>query len=102
MRPVAGASLRTIPPGYAEAIIWLHAHRDEMSRLSRNAQARVRREFSVGAMTDRWLAALPPPPPAKANWPESWSISAPLGSEGQLRFSLPARILRRWLIKSRF
>jgi len=89
-------------PGYAEAIIWLHAHRDEMSRLSRNAQARVRREFSVGAMTDRWLAALPPPPPAKANWPESWSISAPLGSEGQLRFSLPARILRRWLIKSRF
>jgi hypothetical protein len=88
-------------PGYAEAIIWLHEHREEMSRLAQNAQARVRREFSVGAMTDRWLGALPPPPRSEINWPEGWSISAPLPSRWNVRFSPPARILRRWLIKLR-
>jgi len=88
-------------PGYAEAIIWLHEHRDEMNRLSQNAQARVRREFSVGAMTDRWLRALPPSPRLDVNWPDRWSVSAPLDSRRQLRFSLPGRILRRWLIKRR-
>jgi glycosyltransferase involved in cell wall biosynthesis len=88
-------------PAYAEAIIWLHEHRDEMSRLSQNAQARVRREFSVGAMTDRWLEALPPPPKASVDWPHQRSISAPLGSSRKLQFSPPARMLRRWLIRFR-
>ena len=88
-------------PAYAEAIIWLHEHRDEMSRLSQNARARVRREFSVGAMTDRWLEALPPPPKSSVNWPDCGSISAPLTSRRKLRFSLPGRILRRWVTKLR-
>ena len=46
-------------PGYAAAILWLHRHRAEMQRLSQNARERVRSEFSVSAMTDRWLAVLP-------------------------------------------
>jgi glycosyltransferase involved in cell wall biosynthesis len=98
------SGLRVAPdhvPGYAEAIVWLHVHREEMRRLSQNAQARVRREFSVGAMTDRWLGALPPPPKSDVTWPNGWSIGAPLPSRGSLRFSPPARILRRWLIRLR-
>ncbi len=96
---------KRVPPdhtgGYAEAILWLHEHREEMSRLSRNAQARVRSEFSVGAMTDRWLAVLPPHPPSEVNWPNGWRIDAPLASRNKFWFSLPARILRRGLIRLR-
>jgi glycosyltransferase involved in cell wall biosynthesis len=88
-------------PAYAETIIWLHEHRAEMNRLSQNARARVQREFSVGAMTDRWLGALPAPPKSYVNWPDRWSISAPLSSRGKLQFSPPARMLRRWLIRLR-
>jgi glycosyltransferase involved in cell wall biosynthesis len=88
-------------PGYADAIIWLHGHREALQSLAQNAQERVRREFSVGAMADRWLAALPPAPKSDVVWPDRWSIRAPLGSERQLRFSPAARILRRWLIKFR-
>ncbi len=98
------SGIRVVPSnvsGYAEAIIWLHEHREEMRRLSQNAQARVRRDFSVGAMTDRWLGALPPPPKSDVNWPDRWRIGAPLPSRGDLRFSPPARLLRRWLIKLR-
>ena len=88
-------------PGYGEAVIWLHHHRDEMSRLSQNAQAKVRREFSIGAMTDRWLKVLPSSPPSNVNWPAVWSVRAPLASRNGLRFSVPGRFLRRWLVKRR-
>jgi glycosyltransferase involved in cell wall biosynthesis len=85
--------------GYADAIIGLHQHRDELKRLSQDAQSKVRREFSLSAMADRWLAALPPARTSDVTWPDNWSILAPLGMERQFRFSPPARILRRWLIK---
>jgi glycosyltransferase involved in cell wall biosynthesis len=88
-------------PGYGEAIIWLHQHREEMSRLSQNAQAKVRRDFSIRAMTDRWLNVLPSPPALNVNWPAGWHVRAPLGSRGGIRFSLPGRFLRRWLFKLR-
>ena len=48
--------------GYAEAIIWLQQHPDRMARLSQNARDRVRRDFSVSAMTEafaRWVAREP-------------------------------------------
>jgi len=85
--------------GYAEAIIWLHHHRAEMSRLSENARARVRSEFSVAAMTNRWLKALPTPSRA-IEWPKGWSIKPPLTMPRPVYFSQPMRILRRlalWL-----
>ena len=81
--------------GYADAIVWLHRHRDEMQLLSQNARKRVQREFSVEAMTDRWLAALPKTFPAIGAWPADWDIKAPLPARHPIFFSQPARALRR-------
>jgi glycosyltransferase involved in cell wall biosynthesis len=81
--------------GYARAIIHLHEHRDELAAKSAASRERVKTKFSVEAMTDRWLAALPAtaaPPPA---WPQSWKITAPLTASHPIYFSPPVRTLRR-------
>jgi glycosyltransferase involved in cell wall biosynthesis len=102
---VDGSTGKRVAPehirGYAEAILELHHDRQEMTRLSRNCQAKVRREFSVGAMVERWLRVWPERPPNQIHWPESWRITAPLASAQQLRFSRPARLIRRCLVKLR-
>jgi glycosyltransferase involved in cell wall biosynthesis len=94
---------RRVPPentsGYAEAIVWLHHHREEMSRFSQNAREKVRLEFSVEAMTDRWLGALPPPPKAGSAWPERWHIQPILDAPRKWWFSPPMRLLRRLRLK---
>lgn len=87
--------------GYAEAIVRLHHHREELSTMSRNAAARVRRDYSVGAMTDRWLAALPPHVPSGITWPKRFAIQPILAAANPWRFSQPVRWLRRILIKFR-
>jgi glycosyltransferase involved in cell wall biosynthesis len=81
--------------GYARAIIHLHEHREELAAKSAAARARVQKEFSVNAMTDRWLAALPAPPSSTPVWPKRWQISAPLTAKNPVRFSRPMRVLRR-------
>jgi hypothetical protein len=81
--------------GYARAIIHLHEHREELAAKSAAARARVQNEFSVAAMTDRWLAALPAPPNSTPVWPKRWQISAPLTAKDPFRFSRPMRVLRR-------
>jgi glycosyltransferase involved in cell wall biosynthesis len=81
--------------GYARAIIHLHEHRDELAAKSAAARARVQKEFSVAAMTDRWLAALPASPISPTVWQERWKISAPLATEKPILFSPPMRSLRR-------
>ena len=90
---------KLVPPdntaGYAEAIIALHNHRDEMRRLSRNASRRVQRDFSVTAMTDRWLNAFPGTPRQNVFWPEQWQIKPIVGSRYPLYFTPPLRLLRR-------
>jgi glycosyltransferase involved in cell wall biosynthesis len=86
--------------GYAQAILWLHAHRGEMARLSANAREKVFREYSVGAMTDRWLDAFPKSP-ATPDWPTRWTIQPPLGSSTSFRFSRPGKALRRLKFKLR-
>jgi glycosyltransferase involved in cell wall biosynthesis len=81
--------------GYARAIIHLHEHRDELAAKSAASRERVKTKFSVEAMTDRWLAALPAtaaPPPA---WPKSWKITALLAASHPIYFSPPMRALRR-------
>lgn len=83
---------------YAKAIVSLHQDRDKLKQLSRNAAERVRSEFSVEAMTDRWLNEFPKTYDI-ADWPRRWSISKPLVSNDWLRFSLPARIARRAALK---
>jgi len=87
--------------GYADAIVWLHRHRDEMKLLSQNARNRVQKEFSVAAMAERWLAAFPKNPPAIGNWPTDWEIKPPLPAPHPIYFSPPMRVLRRLAAKFR-
>jgi glycosyltransferase involved in cell wall biosynthesis len=82
--------------GYAKAIIHLHHHRDELAAKALESISRVRSEFSVSAMTDRWLGAIQEQPPqANSNldeWPQKAQV--PVG-EKALRFSPIARRLRK-------
>ena len=86
--------------GYAQEIIWLHYHRAEMARIRQNARAKVQREFSVTAMTDRWLKSLPSTNRA-IEWPKRWSIRPPLTMPRPVYFSPPMRILRRLALRLR-
>ena len=81
--------------GYARAIIRLHEHREELAAKSAAARARVEQEFSVAAMTDRWLAALPSAKNVIEPWPTRWRIQAILAARNPLHFSRPVRMLRR-------
>jgi glycosyltransferase involved in cell wall biosynthesis len=94
-----------VPPddvaGYAQAIIHLHEHRDELAAKSAAARARVQMEFSVEAMTDRWLAAFPKTFPATSEWPSQWNIKAPLPARHPIYFSAPIRMLRRLAARTR-
>jgi glycosyltransferase involved in cell wall biosynthesis len=87
--------------GYAEAIIWLHHHRQELRRFGRNAREKVRAEFSVPAMTDRWFKALPPAPTTTGAWPERWRPKPILESRRPWLFWPPVRLLRRRLARFR-
>lgn len=87
--------------GYADAIVWLHQHRNEMKLLSQNARRKVQREFSVEAMTDRWLAAFPKSLPVAGTWPTNWDIKPPLPTRHPLYYSAPMRVLRRLAAKFR-
>jgi glycosyltransferase involved in cell wall biosynthesis len=100
IREVANKTVGLLVPmndvsGYARAIIRLHEHREELAAKSAAARARVQQEFSVAAMTDRWLAALPSVKCAIEPWPTHWRIQAILNSGNPLRFSRPVRMLRR-------
>jgi hypothetical protein len=85
--------------GYARAIIHLHGHRDELAAKSAAARARVQTEFSVAAMTDRWLAAFPVSTSPAGAWPKRWRITAPLTAGNPVFFSSLMRILRRLVKK---
>lgn len=85
--------------GYPRAIIHLHEHRDELAAKSAAARARVRREFSVEAMTNRWLAAFPQPPSATGHWPATWNIKPPLGVPHPFLHAPPLRAVRRLAAK---
>ena len=87
--------------GYAEAIIKLHHHRNELLALSRNAKGRVQQEYSVGIMTDRWLAAVPKSNPSEIIWSEQFIIQPILAAANHWRFSPPMRLVRRMLMKLR-
>lgn len=84
--------------GYADAIVHLHKNRHELAAKSEQARERVREEFSVNAMTDRWLRALASPVEANA---KTWAGSAakvrpPLGGEQTFRFSPLGRYARKF------
>ena len=81
--------------GYARAIVHLHEQRAELAAKSRAARRRVEQEFSVAAMTDRWLASFPATPAAAAIWPKKWRMQVPLTATNPVYFSPPVRGLRR-------
>lgn len=81
--------------GYARAIIHLHEHRDELAAKAAAAHARVQKEFSVAAMTNRWLAAFAVLTSPSGAWPKRWRITAPLTAGNPVYFSPPLRVLRR-------
>jgi glycosyltransferase involved in cell wall biosynthesis len=87
--------------GYARAIIHLHEHRDELAAKSAAAHARVKTEFSVEAMTDRWLAAFHQNAPMIGDWPARWKIQPPLAVRHPVYFSPPMRVIRRLAAKFR-
>lgn len=87
--------------GYVEAILRLHQHRDELRELSRNARQKVQQEFSVAAMADRWLAAIPHQAGPPATWPRKIKIRPILAAPDPWRYSLLARFARRIAIKVR-
>jgi glycosyltransferase involved in cell wall biosynthesis len=87
--------------GYARAVIHLHEHRGELAAKSAAARARVQEEFSVAAMTDRWLAAFPSTKPVIEPWPKRWRIHGVLTARNTLRFSRPVRMLRRLAARMR-
>ncbi|HXP61525.1 MAG TPA: glycosyltransferase family 4 protein [Dongiaceae bacterium] len=84
--------------GYAQAILWLHSHRDEMRRLSQNAREAVRQKFSVATMTDRWLSVLDGAPAPPVSWPGQWKIK-PLLLGNPWRYCPPLRLARRLLLR---
>jgi glycosyltransferase involved in cell wall biosynthesis len=81
--------------GYARGVVHLHKNRDELVAKSAAAHARVKTEFSVEAMTDRWLATFPKVFPATGEWPASWKIHAPLPARHPIYFSPAMRVIRR-------
>jgi glycosyltransferase involved in cell wall biosynthesis len=100
IREVVDATVGVLVPigdvsAYAQAVTHLHQHREELAAKSSAARARVQREFSVAAMTDRWLAVLPSKRTAVDAWPNRWPIQGVLNSRSPLYFSRPMRILRR-------
>jgi glycosyltransferase involved in cell wall biosynthesis len=87
--------------GYAHGIIHLHEHRDELAAKSAAARARVKMEFSVEAMTDRWLSVFSKTFPKIDEWPARWKIRAPLAAHHPVYFSPPLRVIRRLAMKLR-
>jgi len=83
-------------PAYAEAIIRLHHQRSEFHRLRRNVREKVEREYSVAAMTDRWMKILPPAPTQPPAWPARHRILPILMGADSWRFTAPVRFARRW------
>jgi len=90
---------RLVPPGdldgYAREILWLHDHRTEMAAMSLAARQKVGAHFTVGAMTDRWLAIFQKAQDAAPQWPLAGKILPPVGSGASFAFSPPGRWLRR-------
>ncbi len=97
------ASGKRVPPanvhGYADAIVWLHLHREEMRRLSAHAREKVHAAYSVAAMTDRWLKVLPESPKSSIQWPERWNIRPILVARRKWHFSPLMRGVRRLLVR---
>jgi glycosyltransferase involved in cell wall biosynthesis len=98
----ADTGIRVAPEktaGYAQAIISLQGDRPRMRELSRVARQKVRSEYSVAAMGDRWLGALAGTNHCQGQWPDHWVIQPPLGGSTNWRYTSLGRFLRRFRLK---
>jgi glycosyltransferase involved in cell wall biosynthesis len=84
--------------GYARAIIHLHRDREDFANRSKAAWLRVRQQFSIPAMTDRWLNAIPKSQMMPV-WPNRHSLRAPVAAGNAVYFSQPFRTARRLVRK---
>jgi colanic acid/amylovoran biosynthesis glycosyltransferase len=82
--------------GYAAGIIWLSQNPSAFSAFSRNAQERVRTNYSVAAMTDRWLSVLKPLE-KPVSWPRHFHVRGPMTDRRQWKYASLARFFRRLL-----
>lgn len=87
--------------GYARAIIGLHEHRSELQQLSQKARERVQCDYSVAAMTDRWLGVLSTAGTNPAPWPTRRQILPPRVARLKFYYSRPIRLLRRLRMRLR-
>ena len=85
--------------GYARAIEHLHQHRAELATKSAAARARVKNEFSIAAMVDRWLTVLPKTSPPNERWPANPKIQPRWDAPRPFYFSRPMQLIRRSAIK---
>jgi glycosyltransferase involved in cell wall biosynthesis len=83
--------------GYVRAIAYFDKHRDELAAKSTAAAERVRVEFSVEAMADRWLKVLGKGADGTVVWPYRFDVRGPLTDSKQWKYSAAARPLRRLL-----
>jgi glycosyltransferase involved in cell wall biosynthesis len=81
--------------GYADGISRLARDPALLSSLSASARARVVKDFSVTAMTDRWLAALESQNAYPPCWPKSIPILPPLTATTAFRYVPLLRPIRR-------
>jgi glycosyltransferase involved in cell wall biosynthesis len=80
--------------GYARAITYLDKNRAEMVMKSTFARDRVRNQFSVVAMTRRWMSILATAAESSV-WPRSFQIKGPIGDRRRWKYSSAIRPLRR-------
>jgi glycosyltransferase involved in cell wall biosynthesis len=86
--------------GYAAGIVWLSQNPSVFSALSKNARERVRTNYSVAAMTDRWLSVLKPLE-TPVSWPRHINILGPIMDRRQWMYAPLARFFRRLLKRLR-
>ena len=90
-----------VPPedveGYGRAIVSLHKQRDALAAKSAAARQRVRSDYSVQAMTDRWLNFLQLNRGAPGPWPGEFRVRGILGDTQKWKYTRPVRWLRRRL-----
>ncbi len=88
------------PEGYADAIVWLHAHRAEMNSMSQAARRKIAEEHSMDRMADRWEAWMKVlVPTQRPVWPSQFKIRAPVGRDRLLRYQPFFRAI--WLLAGR-
>lgn len=95
----------TIPPSkverYAAAIISLARDPERLAAMGDAAADVARADFSVEAMTDRWVAVLSQYGLTceTDEWPRNFHVRAPLSDSRRWRFTGPMRLLRRFCLE---